>query len=406
MANLLSKLRAASFRGISFMVPSDDAGYTRRVISHEYPGRDGAFHEDLGEGINDFNFEAVIAGLEYLNDADAFETALRKSGPALLIHPHYGSVTVIVKSFRRSHSTDSVGEVRFSVTVEKFGALVYPTALSDTVFGLTNASNSLFSAISEEFAQKFNIDGLQDFLVNDAVAQVSSFGTVLDSTLSHNGLIDLARKVIPASWNPVLDLGQQVFSIFQSIGDAVKPSQKPAIGTNIASQDSVSARSVLTAMIEGTGIESSSISGNSRRAVNARAIEYAYRTSALATAATAAKYTAYESREEALSIRSALSQKIEALRDDLGNDGYDKSWIATGDVLAAFTKDINDRLGRLPRTVKIQPSAPRSSLALAQRLYGDDPSALFSRAEDIAGRNKVRHPGMVPAAQIEVLING
>lgn len=406
MANLISKLRTASFRGLEFMLPSDDGGYTRRVISHEYPGRDGAFHEDLGEGINDFNFEAVIAGVDYLNGASGFEAALRKAGPALLIHPHYGSINVIVKSFRRSHSSDAVGEVRFSISVEKFGALIYPAAISDTVFGLTTASDGLFSAISQEFAAKFNISGLQDFLVTDALSQVSSLGGFLDGTLSNNGLISMARKVIPASWNPMVDLGQQIFSIFQNIGTAVKPPQKKAVGTNLSLQAAVPARSVLLSMIDGTGVQASSISGNSRRAINAKAIEYAYRTSALATAATAAKYTAYESREDALAVRTAIAQKIEILRDDLGNDGYDKSWIASGDILAAVTKDINDRLGRLPRTVKIQPSAPRSSLALAQRLYGDNPSSLFLRAEDITGRNKVRHPGMVPASQIEVLING
>lgn len=407
MADLISQLRPASFRGISFLAPSDNSSFGRRIVVHEYPGRDMPAHEDLGASPDEFSIEAIIAGNDFLSNAAEFETALRQKGAGTLVHPYYGSLNVIVMPpIRVDRSLEAVGEIRFSITVQKFGSLIYPLALSDSVAALTSASDSLFKSIKDDFNERFSIDGLQDFLVDDASNRVSSLSSSINGLMSKSGLISTAKQFLPSSWSMTADLSEQVIGMFKDISGATKPTQKAVIGSSSVATSSTSARAVLNVMSSSTQISSGEATGRAIRITNAKAIDYLFRTSALAAASSVAKYSTYDSREDALAVRNGLARNIELLRNDLGEAGYDKSWRDSGMVLAAITKDINERLGRLPKTVKIRPSAPRSSLALANRLYGDDLGNIFSSAEKIVTRNKVRHPGIVPVQTLEVLIDG
>lgn len=407
MTDFLSQLRPASFRGISFLAPSDSSAFGRRIVVHEYPGRDNPSHEDMGASPDEFNIDAVIAGSDFMSAAASFEAALRQKGVGTLVHPYYGSIQVIVMPpVRVDRSLESVGEVRFSFSVQKFGELVYPAALGDTVAALASASDSLFASITTDFNERFKIDGLQDFLVEDAASRLSSLASSMTTLLSKNGLVATAQQFIPASWTLIDDLAGQVTGMFGAISGASKPVQKAVIGSSTVSKSSLPARSVLNVMTAAITMSSGSVSGRATRIVNAQALDYIFQASALASAASAAKYAAYDSREDALDVRNKLAGNIEILRNNLGEAGYDRSWRDSGVVLAAVTKDINERVGRLPRTVKIRPSSPRSSLALANRLYGDDTSGLFKAAEELVKRNKVRHPGVVPVQTLEVLLNG
>lgn len=406
MADFISQLRPASFRGYPFLVPSDSSSFGRRVVVHEYPGRDTPSHEDLGASPDEFSIEAIIAGNDFFSDAAAFEAALRQKGAGTLVHPYYGSLNVIVMPpVRVDRSLEAVGEVRFSINVQKFGDLIYPLALADTVAALTSASDSLFSSIASDFNNRFSIDGLQDFLVDDAAERVLSLSSSINGLMSKSGLIATAKKFLPSSWNVATNLAEQVIGMFSGIAGVTKPKQKAVIGSSTVSTSSIPARAVLNVMSAATLISSGEATGRSVRIANAQAIDYLFRASALASAASVAKYATYDSREDAIAVRNNLASNIETLRNDLGAAGYDKSWSDSGMVLAAVTKDINERLGRLPKTVKIRPSSPRSSLALANRLYGDDVDRLFKSAEEIVARNKVRHPGVVPVQTLEVLVN-
>lgn len=407
MADYISQLRPASFRGLSFMMPSDDKASGRRIVTHEYPGRDEPSHEDLGASPNEFNIEAVIAGKSFLADADAFAAALAQKGAGSLVHPYYGSLNVIVTSpVRRGHSYDAVGEVRFQFTVQKYGEMIYPAAIANTVSGLSLASESLFKSIEAEFSEHFKIDGLQDFLLDDALGRLSTLSSTITSLMSKSGLIAAARQFLPPSWDIAGNLAGQAIGMFKSFAGSTKPKQKAVIGSSTVSSSTVSARSVLDVMTSATQINSGSVSGRAIRIDNAQALDLLFRAGALAAAAEAAKYATYDSREDALAVRNRVANNIESLVEALGNAGYDQSWRDSRNVLSAITRDISDRIGRLPKTVKIQSAAPRPSLALANRLYGDDPTNLFEKASDIASRNKVRHPGMIPVQPLEVLING
>jgi prophage DNA circulation protein len=405
--NYIKTLRKASFRGVSFLLVSDQKSSSRRIAVHEYPGRDTPYHEDLGAAPKEFTVEAVVGGEGFASSAREFEKTLDQAGAGTLIHPHYGALQVVVMGHQRSHSSEAVGEVGFSITFQKYGPPLYPSAARDTVSGLASAADSLFSSIQGDFKNRFTVAEMPDFIVSDAVSRVQSLSSGLTDLMSQSGLIAAARDFLPKSWNVGLDLAGQVFALFDGFSSATKPAPKPVVGGSKITAVVVPARSALDVLGRAIDLKASGseVSVKSRRIKNAVAIDLLFRASALAGAAAASRHATYESREDALGIRTSLATSIETLRDDLGAEGYDRSWRDSGLVLSALNRDINERIGRLPRTVRVQTGSPRSSLAIANRLYGDDTDLIIARAADIARRNKVRHPGFVPAAPLEVLLN-
>ncbi len=405
MVDYFKNLRPASLRGVPFMVDGDDSAFGRRVITHEFPGRDKPGHEDLGASPDGFSITAIVAGNGYQSSADALESALKKSGAAILIHPHYGEINVIVQNAVRSHSSAAAGEIRFSISMERYSPVEFPTALTDTAGGLLSASTSSFAAILSDFNSFFQSGGIPDFVTLDAVDRNSTFLGGL------NGLLNKAGIAVAIPTLNVLTGGfaQSVVDLYKDISSLAAPKKKPVVGT-VSTTTTVKPSSLIHALTSATdqsivATSAARTTSLSVRQNNAQALDFLHRMSALAAATGTVRYMNFESREEAMTIRDGLYERLWLLRDQLGERGWDQSWKAAAGLQAALQRDINERIGRLPKTVRIRPVAVRSSLALANRLYGDDKNTIITRADDMVRRNSVRHPGFMPAADMEVLID-
>jgi prophage DNA circulation protein len=410
MPNFNALLRQASFRGIPFHLEEDRKSFPRRIVTHEAPGRDEASQENLGKAPRVFSLTAYIIGPTFIGDAAALEAALDQEGPGALVHPHYGEVLVIVKNPERAHAFESLGQVIFTFDCEIYGAPQFPNAGSDTAGALLTAAANLYGALQTEFTSHFTTNLIPAYIAADSLGRIGSFIGSLTSLLSQGGLLSLLGITFPVFGGLDSTTGSKAVSLFQSIGAAAQSPIAPVIGDTPAptlTSANVSSLIKIMSNIAATSYadtETPETTEASTRQQNAEAIDNLFRGCAVAAIATAARYADYESREEALAIRSQAAQAISALRDQYGADQWDASWIAAGQVLAALSRDINDRIGRLPRTVPIKLPAVRTSLDLAQRLYGDNPAVIFAQAEDISTRNKIRHPGFVPPQELEVLI--
>jgi len=85
----------ASFRGVPFFVDRANTSGGRKTVLHEFPERDLPFAEDLGRASRLFNVTGYIIGEDYFEQRDRLIAAcFDKSGPGILIHPYYGSLTV------------------------------------------------------------------------------------------------------------------------------------------------------------------------------------------------------------------------------------------------------------------------------------------------------------------------
>lgn len=404
-----SQLRRASYRGIAFEVPDDESTFGQRFSRHEFPGRDGATHEPLGLKPQSFRVTAVVAGADFLARADALEAALKKPEAGLLLHPYYGERMVVAVDPRRQHSAADVGLVRFDIEFEAYDDPQYPSAARDTAAALNTTAAGLFRAVEEAFNNRFKWSGIPDFLVDDALGRATDFMNDFDGLLSGGGVRAIVGA-LPRFAGLDAGLASRVTGFFKALSGLARPAARPMIGTTAAALPAAQRKSIVTALASASDISVAAdgqpvTATSATRIQNAAALDGLFRGSALAAMGAAARYMAYESREEALAFRNASAARLERLTDDYGRAGWDDAWHSAGLMKAALSRDINERIGRLPHTLKIRTLAVRPSMALANRLYGDDPAALFARAEDIVRRNRVRHPGFVPANELEVLID-
>jgi len=404
-----TELRPSSFRGIPFLIGDDDANCGRRIVTHEFPGRDDPYHEDLGLMPFGFSLQAFVIGSGYVARATALEAAFLQKGPGTLIHPHYGEVQVVVKDMRRQHSPGALGEVAFSVTFERYTGTGGITVLGDTGRKLSFAAGSMFDLAGGDFLNSLATGLLPAFVAQDGLSRITDFLSFARSIFRFGGLGDLFD--MPGFTRLDQGTGDEIVTLFQGIAAKARPEAMPIVGASSGTVSTVAEPvSLVRALVTLANKDvDSTINPNSpsRAAMvnNAAAISTLFKTSALAAAGTAARYAEYESREQALGVRDLMADSLASLRDRQLVEGNIPGWRATTSVMVAVSEDISERIGRLPRTVRVKSNAVRPSLAVANRLYGDDAAAIFSRADDIVKRNRIAHPGFVGVKPLEVLVN-
>lgn len=398
-------LRDASFRGFAFAIPSDTVTQNMRIHTHKYPGKDEPYHEYLGKDVRVFSVDAVVNGEEFVDRATEFEMLLERNSPGILIHPYYGEIEVVVLGYSRTHVYSEVGLVSFSVTFEKYGAPQYPAAGTDTSAGLLVASSAAYDSLQSDFNENFVISGMPDFVSGDALTRLTSFNDSL------NELLSITNTQQEWALDDLSDVPTKSINMFKAITDTAAPVNDALISlrSNV-SRSVLSPLRIVQLLLGGTDTNlSDAISPitatQSVRVKNAQSLELLMHAGAITAAAATERFAQYESQEQAKEYKNSFVQKISDLSLKLADAGWDESWKSINTVSAAITRDINQRIGRLPYTLSIQPKSVRSSLAIANHLYGDNPNVIVDQAADMVTRNKIRNPGFVPASKMEVLID-
>lgn len=96
----------ASYRGVPLNVIDENLQAQRSIAQHGTPYRDGDSCEDLGRGARHFPMRVVLFGVNYEIELQHLLLALDMIGPGELVHPVYGSVTVLAQSWDVKHSAE------------------------------------------------------------------------------------------------------------------------------------------------------------------------------------------------------------------------------------------------------------------------------------------------------------
>lgn len=96
----------ASYRGVPFDVVDDKLQAQRSLAQHGTPYQDGDDVEDMGRGARVFALRAVLFGVNYEIALQHLLAALDMIGPGELVHPIYGSVTVVASAWEVSHNAE------------------------------------------------------------------------------------------------------------------------------------------------------------------------------------------------------------------------------------------------------------------------------------------------------------
>ena len=99
-------LSPASFRGAQFAVTNSETSGGRRIVVHQYPGRNTPWAEDMGRGVRRFrltgfilNGDMLLGGATIAMQRSALITACEAKGAGTLVHPTLGSLNVMVEKY-------------------------------------------------------------------------------------------------------------------------------------------------------------------------------------------------------------------------------------------------------------------------------------------------------------------
>lgn len=394
MAGWRSRLKLASFRGVSFFAAQRAGEGGRRLVMNEYPDRDDPYVEDLGRRGRVYRFSGYVIGGDFDKARDALIEACEKAGEATLVHPTYGALTVQCDRYGWTESDEEGGMCRFDFSFFESGANAYPSAEIDTVASLSSVVADAYADFAESFSGVFEVLEVPAFILETAAAQLSDLSALL-SALRQGPLdalltLDAARSTIARILGDVYD--DPSAAVLGGVPDIV---QSMVAGWSGATSEPAIAIAGLRQVVEyGQSLAAVDSSTASRRieAANTAAMGALIVRTALAEQALAATRIDFDAYDDAAALRKRLTTDIGAAATAAGDSGDGTGFRALKRVARAVSLDLTSRGASLARIVSYRRNASLPAVVLAHQLYGD-----ASRGSELAARNKVIHPLFMPA---------
>jgi len=401
-------LRRASFRGVPFFVESDDIKYGRRIKVHEFPNRDRPFVEDLGEKAIGFSVTAYLASDNVLAEKDRLVAACRQRGAGSLILPDDGPMQVKCYECDRKHSKDKLGYIAFSLSFHEAGADFGTMTLGFLSNLVGVAVGALGNVLGPAFFAAFNTVGELGHVRSAAAAVIASWGARVDE----------ARLSIRLKGPEAADLSRDITSLVRSAdtlaygGRGILLQNQTALGmmrpmvTNdlpdlvadlmasvrlaaVSNDEAIEALSILAQHDVSTFADGEALSLTAKaEQANERAISSLFRRFAMAELAVAATDGDFESRQRAIQVRALVAEFFE--REMASADGPD--YRALAEIQGRASVVLSRLVADLRPTIVVESNSAEPSLVWAYRLYAD-----AKRGDDLADRNRVRHPAFMPA---------
>ncbi|WP_174296539.1 DNA circularization N-terminal domain-containing protein [Sphingomonas bacterium] len=153
MALFAGNLLPASFRGALFAVLSDDVGGGRRIVVHQYPGRDAPWAEDMGRAARTFHFRGFIVDGDVIFASGPIQlqralllAAFEAKGSGLLTHPTLGVLSVSVTRFAIGQDLGAGRMSSIEVEFVESGSRQFPSLLATS--GLASAAVVMAAALA------------------------------------------------------------------------------------------------------------------------------------------------------------------------------------------------------------------------------------------------------------------
>jgi prophage DNA circulation protein len=367
-----------SFRGAQFVVRSGDETFGRRVQIHEFPGRDDPQPEDLGLRKKEHSIEVFVSGDHYEDKRDALIEAINKPGPGTLLHPYMGSLNVTITDARKRESTREGGMASFTIGFVITPPVIAPESIDTQIAVELSVAESLTQSI-DDFGNVFDMLGAANDLVQGAIDDVDSVMGAVENVVT--GVTSNITQLITAPF----EMGVAVVGAFNNIRTSLG---NPLHALNIYRRLFAAGNELATVP---TTTPSRVQQSNSIAAVH-RIVQQA----AVSSACLMAAEIDYDSLDDAVSLRDELLDAIDA---QINAPMSESLYAAFVDMRVALVRDLRVRGMHLPKLRTHTPLATLPALVIAHQLYGD-----ATREAEIVARNKISHPGFVPAGvPLEVL---
>jgi prophage DNA circulation protein len=149
----LQQVQPGSWRGNPFVLDAGETKTGRRVALHEYPYRDEAWAEDLGQLPRRFTVQAFLIGDDVYQQRDAMVAASEEGGSGTLVHPTFGTVEVVLLDFTVTDRRERGRVVEVNFVFVLAGDVVFPSILSDVAGLVGTKIQGLLGATGDDLAK-------------------------------------------------------------------------------------------------------------------------------------------------------------------------------------------------------------------------------------------------------------
>lgn len=426
MANWRDQLLPASFRGVSFQVEGSTVPVGQKVQLHEYPKRDEAYAEQMGKRARVHKLTAFVIGADCFEQRDKLLKALETEGEGTLVHPQLGQLSVIAGECEMTHDRREGGMVRFELTFFPGQAQSNPTARANTSQQAAKASLGYWdsalsryqSAMAKVDAARINAIGLQNKLTGVFGVISRQFSPLLGAYSSvgslAQGLTNAPGGISSLFSSYFADLGLSASRGGSSVSRSTTSAEAASFSTYSQSVAAVSRQAE-----DASAIDTLTPSNGADTSAAAQALANLVQDAVLVQAtATAAEIPVATPPLDAPSTASVDQQAIDPvsrpdvpvanevvdLRDSLDEVFWTAALKADPDhylALNAARQQVVRHLTQVAasgqRLVDVTPPETTPALVLAYRRFGD-----ATREGEIVQRNKIRHPGFVPAEPLKI----
>lgn len=408
------QLLPASFRGISFLIPQASVPVGMKVQLHEFPQRDEPYAEQLGKQAQVHRLVCWIIGDDCFERRDKFMEALETPGAGELVHPWLGRMQVKAGEAELTHDFKQGGMAAFAVTFYPDLPLKFPTAKVNTQQQVVKASDSLLdsalarykSAMAKVDQARLGLARLRNSLSGVYTVIQQQFSTIIGAFTNLTGFVQSLMNA-PDSLSSLFSSYFSEFSVDDYLGDDSGSSYRNSVAT--ATQQTEAVASINTVSDSG-GVDAAAASQATANLVqDALLVQLALIISEMPVASQPVS-TATVASVEQQAVQPIVRPEVPVaddvieLRDNLNEAIFQASLKADPEhymVLNTLRQTIVKHLTAVAesgvRLVEITPPETLSALVLAYRRFGD-----ATRESEVVQRNRLRHPGFVPARPIKI----
>jgi len=406
------ELLPASFRGISFLIPQASVPVGMKGQLHEFPQRDEPYFEQLGKQSQVHRLTVWIIGDDCFERRDKFLEAIQTPGTGELVHPWLGRMQVKAGEAELTHDYQQGGMVSMLVTFYPDTPLKFPVARVNTQQQVVKASESMWdSALARYKAAMAKVDqarlGLARLRNN-----LSAVYTVIQRQFApfvsvFTSLTGLAQSIMnaPGSLSELFSSYFSDFSVQDYLGN--DSSYRNTVAT--ASQQAEAVSSINTASTFG-GVDSAAASQATADLVqDALLVQIALIVSEMPVASQPVSTDTTPSADQQAvqpfeRPEVPVADDVLELRDGLNEAMLEASmkadsahYLVLNALRQAIVKHLTAVAASGVRLVEITPPETLSALVLAYRRFGD-----ATRESEVVERNRIHHPGFVPALPIKI----
>lgn len=382
------KLRPAQFRGLAFYIDVSSFGTGRRGTTHEFPGKDIPYREDLGRKAKTYPIEGYVLGSDYRTQRDKIIKACEKEGPGDLVHPFYGKVKVCCEALTVTETAGEGGFAKLSFQFVEAGEVSFPSSLLDTGFLVGAAAGLLGDNAVSAFSDSVSIVGQTANLVESVANKVSDFAdSISDFTAGATGaandianlafaIRDLKANIRDLLATPAI-LAAQMNNAYDLLAKALNPS------------DLFKAVNDLFSFGSSDVTINRTTAGRAQQATNLEAVNTLVNILAISKASVAATQIDFGSTQDAVAARDAITRQIDA-QSLQSADGNDEVYNSLQSIRAEVVRAVPAPDSNLASIAEFTPLTTMPALAVVYDRYGS-----IDLLDDVIARNNIMHPGFI-----------